>query len=60
MVILVDTNIVSDVFLKREPYNTNAEIILTKCAHRQITGYRKMNRVTTDMFRSFGSGSRKK
>ena len=25
--------------LKREPYKTNAEFILTKCANRQITGY---------------------
>ncbi len=36
MVILVDTNIVLDVLLKREPYRTNAEIILSKCADRQI------------------------
>lgn len=34
MVILVDTNIVLDVFLKREPYRTNAEAILLKCANR--------------------------
>ena len=39
MVILVDTNIILDIFLKREPYKTNAEFILTKCANRQITGY---------------------
>lgn len=39
MVILVDTNIVLDVLLKREPYRTNAEIILSKCADRQIIGY---------------------
>lgn len=39
MVILVDTNIILDVLLKREPYSTYAEIILTKCAHRQMTGY---------------------
>lgn len=39
MVILVDTNIILDVFLKREPHKTNSEFILTKCANRQITGY---------------------
>ena len=39
MVILVDTNIVLDVLLKREPYRTNSEIILSKCADRQIIGY---------------------
>ena len=39
MVILVDANIVLDVHLKREPYRTNAEVILSKCAGRQIIGY---------------------
>lgn len=39
MVILVDANIVLDVLLKREPYRTNAEVILSKCAGRQIIGY---------------------
>lgn len=39
MIVLVDTNIILDVFLKREPFKTNAEIILTKCANRQIIGY---------------------
>ncbi len=39
MVILIDTNVILDIFLKREPYKTNSELILTKCADRQITGY---------------------
>ena len=39
MVILVDTNVILDVLLKREPYRTYSEIILSKCANRQIIGY---------------------
>ena len=39
MVILIDTNVILDIFLKKEPYKTNSELILTKCADRQITGY---------------------
>lgn len=39
MRILVDTNIILDVLLKREPHNKAAQVILTKCADREITGY---------------------
>lgn len=39
MKILVDTNIILDVLLKREPYKKAAQIIMTKCAGREITGY---------------------
>ena len=39
MVILVDTNIILDVLLKREPYVNEAQIIMTKCANREIIGY---------------------
>lgn len=39
MVILVDTNIIVDVLMKREPYMQEAQEILTKCASREITGY---------------------
>ncbi len=39
MVILVDTNILVDVLMKREPYRKNAEEILTKCASREVIGY---------------------
>ncbi len=38
MIILVDTNIILDVLLKREPYLGAAQTILTKCAEREITG----------------------
>lgn len=39
MVVLVDTNIIVDVLMKREPYMHEAEEILTKCAKREIIGY---------------------
>ena len=39
MIILVDTNVVLDVLMKREPYTEAAQHILTKCANREIVGY---------------------
>ncbi len=39
MIILVDTNVILDILLKREPYATASRIIMTKCAEREITGY---------------------
>ena len=39
MKILVDTNIILDVLLKREPHNRAAQVIMTKGAEREITGY---------------------
>lgn len=39
MKILIDTNIILDVLLKREPHKKAAQIIMTKCASREITGY---------------------
>lgn len=39
MRILVDTNIILDILLKREPHDKAAQVILTKCAEREITGY---------------------
>lgn len=38
MTILVDTNIVLDVLLKRKPHAGEAQVIMTKCADREITG----------------------
>ncbi len=38
MIILVDTNIILDVLLKREPYMGAARMILTKCAKREVIG----------------------
>lgn len=39
MIIMVDTNIVLDVFMDREPYAREARMILTKCADREVIGY---------------------
>ena len=39
MTILVDTNIILDLFLQREPYDAQARAIITKCAEREVIGY---------------------
>ena len=39
MIILVDTNVVLAVLMKREQYTEAAQHILTKCANREIVGY---------------------
>lgn len=39
MVILVDTNVVLDVLLKRKPYMTDSQDIMEKCANRELIGY---------------------
>ncbi len=39
MIILVDTNIILDLFLQREPYAGEAQEIMTKCAEREFVGY---------------------
>lgn len=39
MIILVDTNVVLDLLLKRKPYSVAARTIITKCAERDIIGY---------------------
>lgn len=39
MIILIDTNVILDILLKREPYVKDAQIILTKCAKKQVIGY---------------------
>ena len=39
MVILVDTNIIVDALMQREPYVEDAQFIMTKCAEGEITGY---------------------
>lgn len=38
MIILVDTNVIVDLLLKREPYLDAAQTILTKCAQREVDG----------------------
>lgn len=39
MVILVDTNIIVDAVAERHPFAVNANIIIEKCARREITGF---------------------
>lgn len=39
MTILVDTNVILDLLLKREPYSIAARTIITKCAEREVIGY---------------------
>lgn len=39
MIILVDTNVILDALLKREPHDNAAETIITKCADRDVIGY---------------------
>ncbi len=39
MIVLIDTNIILDVLLRRQPYTNEAQIIMTKCANREIIGY---------------------
>lgn len=38
MTILVDTNVILDILLKREPYADAARMIFTKCAEREVIG----------------------
>lgn len=39
MVVMIDTNVIIDFLLKREPYDKAATEILRKCAEKEITGY---------------------
>ncbi len=39
MTILVDTNVVLDILLEREPHAGEARFILSKCAKREVDGY---------------------
>lgn len=39
MTILVDTNVILDLLLKREPYSIAVRTIITKCAEREVIGY---------------------
>lgn len=39
MKVLIDTNILIDYFIKREPFYKNAKEIITKCGQKEIEGY---------------------
>lgn len=39
MVILIDTNVIIDFLIVREPYFASASEVITKCANREVKGY---------------------
>lgn len=39
MVVLVDTNVIIDFLITREPFYQAAAEVITKCANRELTGY---------------------
>lgn len=39
MIVLIDTNIIIDFLLNREPFNMAASKIISKCAKQEIKGY---------------------
>lgn len=39
MVVLIDTNIIIDFLLTREPFYQASSEVMTKCANRELTGY---------------------
>ena len=39
MVVLIDTNIIIDFLLTREPFYHAAAEVITRCASRELTGY---------------------
>ena len=39
MIILIDTNVLLDVIIKREPYHREASLIMKACADKRIQGY---------------------
>lgn len=47
MVLLVDTNIVLDYLLKREPFYKNAKAVMNLCCDDKINGYIALHTVTT-------------
>jgi len=46
MNVLIDTNVILDYLLKREPYAADALRIMALCEHRQIYGYVSASSVT--------------
>ena len=39
MVVLIDTNVIIDYLITREPFYKAASAIIIKCAQKEITGY---------------------
>ena len=47
MVILVDTNVVLDFFMRREPFYSDAYAIMSKCRSGELSGYISLHAVPT-------------
>lgn len=47
MVLLIDTNIILDYLLKREPFYNNAKAVMEKCCLDDFHGYIALHTVTT-------------
>lgn len=47
MLVLVDTNVIMDFLLKREPFGEAAAEIFQKCAGKEITGYLAFHSIPT-------------
>ena len=39
MVVLIDTNVIIDFLIKRQPYEKEASDIIRKCAEKELKGY---------------------
>lgn len=46
MVVLIDTNVIIDFLIKREPYEKAASEIIRKCAEKEMKGYLALHSVT--------------
>jgi predicted nucleic acid-binding protein len=47
MVLLIDTNVILDFLLKREPFFSSSKKIMHYCLNRDVTGYIALHTVTT-------------
>lgn len=52
MVVLIDTNVIIDFLLKREPFREPAAIILQKCAEKELDGYLAFHFIPTYLVHS--------
>ncbi len=51
MIVLIDTNVILDFLLTREPAYQAASDIILKCANKEIKGYIAFHSISTDLFR---------
>ena len=62
MVILIDTNVIMDYFISREPFVDNADKILSLCFHQKCSGYIAVHSITNIFYilrGDFSTGKRK-